>query len=223
MNDESERLRRLSSQYVAAQLAGNSRAALRLVLDEALGQGVDIKMVYLDILQAAQYQIGMLWQQNQISVAQEHMATAISQLVLAHLYPALPRRPSNQKLILLGCPAGEHHDLGARMCADFFEMAGFDVHYLGANVPTESLLAMVRSEQPDLLALSATMTFNLPALSDAVLRSREAGGNGLRITAGGHALSWSRQMASRLDLTVADTLEETVSVAQRSLGVEAAA
>lgn len=224
MNEENEKFSRLSDQYIAAQLAGNSRGALRLIVDEALGHGISVKDIYLHILQAAQYRIGRLWQQNQITVAQEHMATAISQLVLAHLYPDLPRAPSNQKLVLLGCTAGEFHDLGARMSADFFEMAGFTVHYLGANVPTDSLLAMVRSEGPDLLAFSTTMTFNLPILRDAVLRSREAAGDRLQIAAGGQALSWSKNMASRLNLTLTgSSIQDVIVAAQRSLGLEVAA
>jgi methanogenic corrinoid protein MtbC1 len=40
------------------------------------------------------------------------------------------------KVVTLACVEGELHEVGARMASDFLEMAGFDVRFLGANVPT---------------------------------------------------------------------------------------
>jgi methanogenic corrinoid protein MtbC1 len=197
----------LVDRYVAAQLASDRSAALRLILDEGLGQGLAVPDLYRAI-EAAQHRIGVLWQENRISVAQEHVATAISQLVLAHLYPELPREPPNGKQVLVACVEGEQHDMGARVAADFFEMAGFDVRFLGASVPRDALLAMIRDSAPDLLLLSATMTFHLPLLRDTVLHSREAGGDRVRLAIGGHAVCWTPQM---------------ILSARRVLGVEHAA
>src|ERR671914_181512 len=84
------------------------------------------------------------WPGNRLTVAHEHVATAISQLVMALAYSALPRGPSNGRRALVACVDDELHDLGARMAADFFEMGGFDVRYLGANLPADGLVGMVR-------------------------------------------------------------------------------
>jgi len=178
----------LTARYVAAQLAGDRREALRVV-DDGLGAGISATALQLRVVQPAQYEIGRLWQENRITVAQEHLATAISQLVLAHLYRHLPRDPKNGKRVLLACVEGELHDMGARVAADHLEMSGYEVHYLGANVPTDDLVAMVREHPPDLLALSASMPSHLPAIEEAVTRVCRATGNGVPIALGGRAFA----------------------------------
>jgi methanogenic corrinoid protein MtbC1 len=192
----------LLERYVAAQVAGDRRAALRVVVDEGLGRGIPVPRLYLDLLQAAQYRIGELWQANRISVAQEHLATAISEVAVAELYRALPIQPPNGRRALVACVGGELHDLGTRMTADFFEMAGFEVRYLGANVPTDSLVGMVRENPPDLLVLSVTMSFHLDTLREAVCRTRAAAGDRLHVAVGGQAFSWAPALAGQLGADV---------------------
>ena len=73
-----------------ALVQGQRRAALTLVT-EALDNGAPLLDVYVDLLQTAQFEIGRLWETNAITVAQEHMATAITQYVMAQLYPRAER------------------------------------------------------------------------------------------------------------------------------------
>jgi methanogenic corrinoid protein MtbC1 len=218
-----ERLRPLVERYLAALLASDRSAALRLMLDQGLGQGLAVPDLY-HVVEAAQHRIGVLWQENRISVAQEHVATATSQLVLAHLYPALPRAWPNGKLVLVACVEGEQHDMGARVAAEFVEMAGFDVRVLGASVPRDTLVATVRQSPPDLLVLSATMTFHVPQLRDTVLQSREAGGDRVRLAIGGHALTWTPRLVEQLAIDVPHgSAPQMIQSACRVLGVEHAA
>jgi len=154
--------------YLRATLAGNHGEALRVALDEGLHAGVSPSALQLRMILPAQREVGRLWQENVISVAQEHLATAVSQLVLSHLYPHLPRPHGNGTRVLVACVEGELHDMGARMGADFLEMAGFEVRFLGANVPVARLVEAMREEAPQLLGLSATMHFHLPALREAI-------------------------------------------------------
>ena len=161
------RLAALRNDYVSAQLRGDRRRALQLVLS-ALQTGRGVHDVQQHVIAEAQREVGRLWEQNSISVAEEHMATAISQMALAHLYDHADRAPDIGKRIWVACVEGELHDFPARLVADTLDLAGFDVKYLGANVPTAGLLSMLARERPDLLALSATMSFNLTALRAAV-------------------------------------------------------
>lgn len=179
----------LRDSYLSAQLAGNRREALRLLVDEGLLRGVPVPSLHLEVIQKAQWEIGRLWQENHISVAQEHLATAISQLALSHLYRHLQRDPPNGRTVMLSCVEGELHELGARMASDFLEMAGFDVRFLGANVPTEHLVREVVGSRPHLLALSVTMTYHVPALRKAVAAVREVSPM-LPMAVGGLAFTW---------------------------------
>lgn len=210
----------VAARYLEALLAGDRDAAVRTALDEGIARGLSVPDLYLGVIQPAQHRIGELWQENRVTVAHEHVATAISQLVMALAYPALPRQPANGKRTLVACVDDELHDLGARMVADFFEMAGFDVRYLGANLPADSLVGMVREESPDLTILSVTMAFHLDAAREAIRRLREAGGDRLRVGLGGQAFAWDRGLPARLDADVhGRTAAEAVETARRVLGL----
>ncbi|GMU07590.1 cobalamin B12-binding domain-containing protein [Corallococcus caeni] len=209
----------LRARYLAAQLSGNRQEALRLLVDEGLLCGVPLQELHLEVIQAAQYEIGRLWQENAISVAQEHLATAISQYALAHLYRHLPRDPANGKVVMMACVEGELHEVGARMASDFLEMAGFDVRFLGANVPADHLARMVRETPPNLLALSVTMPFHMPQVREAVRKVREVSPS-LPIAVGGLAFDWGPVLEEELSVTFfGKSVRDLVASACRTLGV----
>lgn len=206
--------------YLAAQLAGNRREALRILTEEGLKKGFSVPYLQLKVVQEAQREIGRLWQEDRITIAQEHMATAISQTALAHLYQQATPAASNGKKIVVACVEGELHDFPARLAADALDLAGFEVRFLGANTPTDSLLSLLAAEKPDLLALSVAMAFNIPALRSAVIRIRAQTEGHLPITVGGHACEWARSLADEVgaDGSGADA-EALVAVAMRLLGI----
>lgn len=212
----------LRQRYLAAQLGGNRREALRLVIDEGIGRGASPLEVQLEVIQAAQREIGRLWEESAISIAHEHMATAISNTALAHLYDCSPRAPSNGKKVIVACVDGELHDFPARLVSDALDLAGFDVRYLGASVPADDIVALIAEERPDLLALSVTMELNLPALRATMERVRAATQGTLPIAIGGACASRSGIADElRADATASDA-SETVAAARRLLGVVAA-
>jgi len=143
-------------------------------MEESIGRGNPVLDLHLQVIQQAQREIGRLWEQNSIDVAQEHQATAVSQLALAHLYQQSMRRPAVGKSVLVACVEGELHDVGARICADVLDLHGFAVRFLGANVPTDCLLGFVERTRPDLVALSVTLPVHLPSARAVVeaLRGR---------------------------------------------------
>src|SRR5262245_14215461 len=190
----------LRDQYLAALLAGARREALEIAVEEALCQDVEVPSLYLDVVQRAQHEVGRLWQVKRIGVAQEHLATEISRAVLARLQALLPCEPSNGRRVVVACVEGELHDLGARVVADFLEMGGFDVHFLGANVPADALADLVRRRPPDLLALSATASTSVAALRQAVAVIRGVTGNGIPIAAGGQVFQRTPALSLQLGI-----------------------
>jgi methanogenic corrinoid protein MtbC1 len=190
-----DRLAELCRRYLEAQLRGDRREALRIVLEEGVRGGVPVADLQARVVQAAQREIGVLWQHNRITIAQEHMATAISQVVMSRLFEEARPAARTGRRVVVACVEGEMHEFASRLVADFLELGGFEVLYLGANVPTDDLLKLLRSEACDLLALSVTMSFNAPALRACVGRVRVQW-PALPILVGGHALSWEPRLAS---------------------------
>lgn len=208
----------LRDRYLKAQLAGDRREALRLIVDEGLASGISVVSLQSDVIQAAQHEIGRLWQRNVVSIAQEHMATAISQLVLSALFERAKPQPRLGKKLVLACVEGELHDLPARLVADVLDVDGFDVRFLGANVPHDDLIKAIVSERPDVIGLSVTMTFNVTSLRTAIARTREVTPNPIFV--GGHALGWSSELAEELGVEMGGTsTDEVVATARRLAGV----
>ena len=142
-------------------LKGQRREALQIAL-EALHSGQSVLDVYTRIFQASLYRVGELWETNKITVAEEHMATAITQHVIAQLYAHLPPAPLSRGRIVLAGVQGEFHQVGATMVADVLEADGWDVRFLGSNMPHSGILAALASHEADILGISATMLFNVP-------------------------------------------------------------
>src|SRR4051794_23358632 len=74
----------LREEYLRALLAPDARRA-RALVDAAADDGVPVQRLYVAVLEPAMARIGRLWEEARISVAQEHMATQITQAVLAPL------------------------------------------------------------------------------------------------------------------------------------------
>jgi methanogenic corrinoid protein MtbC1 len=210
----------LANRYLEAQLAGDRAEAVRLLIEEGLHQGISAADLLLGVIQPAQREIGRLWQENKVSIAQEHLATGISQLALARIYQEAPREKQLGKTVVVACVEGETHEMGARIAADFLEMAGFRVRYLGANVPTDSLLEMVKKSPPDLIAISATISFHVGALRDAIERIIKATDGKLPVMVGGHVFEWDPGLRERLGQVVhGEDAVALVAAAKRALGV----
>jgi methanogenic corrinoid protein MtbC1 len=176
----------LAHQYFRALRRGERQLASRMVLD-AVAAGTPVKEIYLHVFQTAQYEIGRLWQTNDITVAEEHYCTAATQLIMSQLYPHIFATAKIGRTMVATSVAGDLHELGVRMVADFFEMDGWDTFYLGANTPHASVIATVVERQASVLAISATITFHVEAvraLIAAVRKDPDAGG--VRILVGGY-------------------------------------
>ena len=167
-----------------AMLRGDMGAARGIARSAAASHGY--LKIATRLFQPALYTIGLMWQQNEITVAQEHLATAIAQNVLAQLYATAEFAPPLDRKALFAAVPENQHPLGLRMVSDAFELAGWSVHYLGANTPTEALVAHVDAWRPEVVGLSASLVQHLSAVKETVNALRDAFGSGCpRILVGG--------------------------------------
>lgn len=165
-------LGRLTQDYLNYLLQGNRREAVQLI-DQALAAGVPLKQIYLDVFQRSQREIGRLWQMNRITVAQEHFCTAATMTIMNQFYRSILEVPKTGLRAAALCVAGDLHEIGVRIVADFFDLAGWDCDYYGANTPGKDLLATLEQHPPDIIALSATMTYHVTAVGDLIEKLRK--------------------------------------------------
>jgi hypothetical protein len=91
-----------------------------------------------------------------------------------------------------------------RVLSDLLDFEGFDVFFLGEDVPVTSLVDKIDAAQPDLVVLSMTMTFHQDALRRSAAAIRRAHPS-LPIAGGGHAFGWCPELAGELSLAMAGT------------------
>lgn len=204
--------------YLAALRAGDKRAAFR-VLDDALDQGAGLSELYLEVVQPAMREIGRLWQDNVLTVAEEHLATAITESAMNRMFERVfVWRDVRTPKLLAACASEERHQLGLRMLCDLLEMEGWETTYLGASVPIESLVALVQTREPDAVAISATIAPHLPRVRDAIRAIRAAPlTRQPLIVVGGRAFHGDLGLTHRIgaDLTAIDAASAVRSLDQR--------
>lgn len=162
----------LRTDYVDAILAPDARRA-RDLITAAAAAGLPVSDVYLRVLQPAMEEIGRRWERAELSVAGEHLATQITQTVLAGLAADLvPGEGGRGRRVVVSCTPGELHAIGGQMVADFLEADGWDVLTLGADVPADSLAQLVAEQEVGVVALSTALPANLLSVSAACMALR---------------------------------------------------
>jgi methanogenic corrinoid protein MtbC1 len=203
----------LQQDYLREILAGKRKSALDLIMD-AYRSGYPIPAIYMEVFQEVLYEVGRLWENNQITVADEHMGTAITQYVMSNLYQHLEIADRQRGRLVMTGVQGELHQVGANMVADVLEADGWDVQFLGTNVPVDGVIQSIRQHKADLFGISSTMLFNLPKVIELVLAVRREFGGGLRIMLGGGAFRTLPELPDELKdcvvaLNLRDALERT--------------
>lgn len=208
----------LRQDYLREILAGRRKIALELIMDAYRG-GYPIHGLYMDIFQETLYEIGRLWETNRISVADEHMGTAITQYVMSYLYQHLEfSKERRGRLVITGIQS-ELHQVGANMVADILESDGWDTIFLGTNVSEDEILDSIRQHQADLVGISSTMLFNIPKVIQLVEAVRREAGDSVHIMLGGSAFKVLPELPTELQgcllaLDLRQALDQTRQLVQ---------
>jgi methanogenic corrinoid protein MtbC1 len=131
------------------------------ILMEALND-VPPLAVLDEILAPAMHDIGALWERNQVTIADEHVATWVAQRLILTIAPALRVVPTvEREIVLLAAPTPERHTTGLMMADAVLRGAGYQPVFLGAGVPVAALAEAVARHRPAIVAFSTTMAFPL--------------------------------------------------------------
>jgi MerR family transcriptional regulator, light-induced transcriptional regulator len=184
--DSGDPIAKLAMQYLLEVLEGNSNSAIRLVMD-ARQNGMSLESTY-QVLMAAQREVGRMWHQADVNIAEEHMVTSTTRRAMSVLAYHAERTASNGLTVVSAAVAGNTHDIGVRMISDFFEFAGWRVICLGADLPAAEIAEAVRFFDPSLVLLSVALSTQLPAARMTIEAVRETGSE-CKIMIGGSALA----------------------------------
>ncbi|MDD7939953.1 cobalamin-dependent protein [Actinomycetospora lutea] len=187
----------LRASYLDRLADADERGAVAVALD-ALDAGVDPETVLLDVVAGAQREVGDRWAAGEWTVVQEHVATHISERVVAAVAVHAPApAPTGVGTVAVACLDGEWHGLPARLLAEVLARHGWAVEFLGASVPAAQLATHVHRVGPDLVAISSSLPSRLPAARRMVEACRATG---TPVLAGGPAFGtdgrWARAVGA---------------------------
>ena len=200
--------------YLTALLS-RERAECAKIVQDLAASGASLKDLYVDLFQRSMYAVGVLWENQKISVATEHLATAITERMLTLVHTQAFSGPPRDKSIVIACVADEYHQLGGRMIADFCELRGWRGYFLGTNTSVADLLKSIEERRPALVGLSLSLYANQPALLKA-LDAVTAAHPDLPILLGGQAFRWGALSAAQnyrnvTNVTSLDELEQRMA------------
>jgi DNA-binding transcriptional MerR regulator/methylmalonyl-CoA mutase cobalamin-binding subunit len=132
------------------------------------------EVVAVEVLQETMAEIGEEWYQGESTVQQEHFCSELSMRRLEALLMAAPP-PTRPGRLVAACPPDESHVLSLLLLTLLLRRQGWDVVYLGANVPLERVEPMLAATQPDLVILAAQGLRTAATLRDMACLLKEQG------------------------------------------------
>ena len=140
---------------------------INLITSKLDKKELDIPTLYKEILEPSLNAFYCDAEEEKMCIWKEHIRTSIIRTIIeiCYLYILKERKEKGVKLlnqtILIGCPAEEYHDTGAKMIADIFTLYGFNAIFVGANTPREEVRDAINLLKPKFIGISVTISYNL--------------------------------------------------------------
>jgi methanogenic corrinoid protein MtbC1 len=144
---------------LAALRDGDAALAYRMVV-ELLHDGTPMPVVIEEVFAPIQTEAGERWASGDVSIAEEHVATAAVETLVSLLAGALDQ-PVDADTVVVACAEGDDHTLPARMAAALVSYEGYRTLFLGTSVPADDLAGYLESADADVLVVSCTRPANL--------------------------------------------------------------
>lgn len=193
-----------------------------LKFDEAAAENVltqafalfPVKTVCLEVLQKGLSRLGDLWYENRATPQQEHFASALAIKRIITLLAAAPE-PTRIGRILIACPPKEEHTISLLLLFLLLRHRGWEVVYLGANVPLFRFESAIETIKPDLMIMAAQ---RLPTAATLLETARFLQTKGVNLAFGGRIFNLIPDLHHRVPgHFLGNDLEGAVSVVSQIL------
>lgn len=163
-------------------------------------------------------EVGERWHRGEINVTHEHFATAYLQQRLAAILRTIPIT-GGESLIWVGCAPNEEHEIGAILLTIYLRRAGYQVQYIGKNLPQTDLSAQVKERQPAMVLLSATTESAVTALKEVAQALSRLDGRRPIIGYGGRLFQKQPELRNEIPgIYMGDTALEAIESTHELLG-----
>jgi len=179
-------------------------ARLEGILEEAsleLGRPVILE----DLLEPLMYTIGDMWNDGDIKVVHEHMASAVVRSFLGNMN-TIRKHDGSPPRIIITTPPGQWHEFGALMISISAIFDGWNAIYLGPNIPVDQIATASRLENTRAVALSIVYPSDDPRVDAELKRLRHLVGEDMTILIGGRAACGYAQTIKEIGAVKVDSL-----------------
>lgn len=173
--------------YLDSLLKGDKKQCIQIV-SNLVENNVNLKEIFIKLFQRSMYRIGQMWEKERCTIAEEHIATKITESLIELTTSKFLNVYNANKLVIITCIDKEFHELGARMVSGFFEISGWETLYLGSNTPPNCLIKLIKERNPDIIGISNNFYINIGRLQKLIEQIQEVMPE-LQILIGGQALN----------------------------------
>lgn len=199
----------LTDQFLQACLAAVSRLDPYDLERQLERSSLVLSRIHMlqNLLVPLMHAIGDLWQEGSLRPAHEHMASSVVRSFVGHMHGAHESRDGAPHLVATTL-ARQHHELGALIVAATAASEGWNVTYLGPDLPAEEIAAAVRQKGAPAVALSLTYPPDDPILPDELRRLRRLLGKGVTLFVGGRSAGAYRDALHEVDAVVLEQIAD---------------
>jgi len=147
--------------YIRKNALSGNRSQIQLILNGLYLSQFPLHVIYDQLLTPVLHEIGSLWKDSRITVAEEHLATHSIRDAVERLQGLIEIAKPNRERVLCLNLSNELHDLALKMVDHILELRGFMVYYTGSSTPAISVANLIRSFQPRRIYIGSTFVENV--------------------------------------------------------------
>jgi len=160
-----------------------------------------------DLLTPLLENIGDMWKKGEIRIVNEHISTAVIRKILNSLIDN-NAVTTNSPSIIIATPKGQLHELGALIIAVVASADGWNVTYMGPDLPAEEIAAAIDRLHPQIVALSIVYPSDDFTLDREMLKLKKLLNNGTKILAGGRSVMTYYKSLEYLNATIISSIDD---------------
>jgi len=165
-------LAKAREKMLSALIEGNQLEATQLV-DSAIVDRWEPSSVYVNVIGHCMAEIGARWRSGKLLISTEHRATQIALRLISRAQSSYVNSRRVGLRAIVTSVEGDTHLIGGLTFADLLRVEGWEVDFLGADSPTDSIVEIVQRESPDLVGLSVTIEDYLPNAIETLAAIKE--------------------------------------------------
>ena len=147
---------KLKNYFLDILLSGDTER-ITAIIEGLYLKSAPIYQIYDKLVSPSLNRVGQLWLKNNISIADEHLASNTIIKVINNLSTLLYIEENNsKKIILLFCLKHNNHSIPLQMADQIFSVNGHKVINCSSNTPVFSLKNIIKTYKPNIILASLT-------------------------------------------------------------------